>query len=265
MESFRLKNIAIVILLLLNGFLLLLLGWQFMQTQEEKAETVRQLHALYTANQLELTVPVEKLGAPLDALTLTRNTETEKRMAAKLLGDDVISLGMGGGIYDYGSDAGVIHFRAAGSFDGVGLSREVDDPRDFASRFCRDLGYKDMEVTRTGEETVIAAIQYAADMPVQNCGVILKFRGNTLTAVSGTHVSLENAVIEEGELLSGVTALLRFLDYRNAAGVVCAEVSDISCVYELQGSALRLTPSWQVETDAHEYLVDCATGEVTRR
>lgn len=265
MESFRLKNIAIVILLLLNGFLLLLLGWQFMQIQEEREETVRQLEALYAANHLELTVSTDRLKEPLDTLTLIRSVETEKKMAARLLGDPAEPLAMGGGIYDYVSQTGAVHFRAAGSFDGVGLSRQVEDAQEFASGFCREFGYRDMETETNGDETTISAVKYVADVPVQNCGVLFRFKGNTLTSVSGAYVSLENAVVEEGGLMSGVTALLRFLDYRNAAGIVCGEVSDISCVYELQGSAPRLTPAWRVETDAHDYLVDCATGEVTRR
>ncbi len=122
-----------------------------------------------------------------------------------------------------------------------------------------------MEAETSGDETMISAVKYVANVPVQNCGVLLRFKGDVLTSVSGAYVSLENAVVEQGGLMSWVTALLRFLDYRNAAGIVCGEVSDISCVYELQGSALRLTPAWRVETDAHDYLVDCATGEVARR
>ena len=62
-----------------------------------------------------------------------------------------------------------------------------------------------------------------------------------------------------------ITALVRFLDHRAAAGIVCSEVTGVSCVYELQGGgALRLLPKWQVETDTYTYFVDCATGEVSR-
>ena len=58
-------------------------------------------------------------------------------------------------------------------------------------------------------------------------------------------------------------ALVRFLDYRNAAGVVCSRVAGVRCVYQLQSaSAPRLLPVWEIETDTYVYYVDCETGEV---
>ena len=46
METYRLKNIAILILLLLNGFLLLLLGYQYLQARRAETDTAGQLQAL---------------------------------------------------------------------------------------------------------------------------------------------------------------------------------------------------------------------------
>ena len=57
---------------------------------------------------------------------------------------------------------------------------------------------------------------------------------------------------------------MRFLDYRNASGVVCSEIRNVRCVYELQstGSSLRLLPAWRIDTDTYTYFVDCSSGEV---
>ena len=46
METRRLKNIAILILLLLNAFLLLLLGYQYLQAEEAARDTREQLSVL---------------------------------------------------------------------------------------------------------------------------------------------------------------------------------------------------------------------------
>ena len=54
METYRLKNIAIIILLLLNAFLLLLLGSQYLQTMQAETDTAGQLRALCQSSQLEL-------------------------------------------------------------------------------------------------------------------------------------------------------------------------------------------------------------------
>ena len=54
METCRLKNIAILILLLLNAVLLLLLGHQHLQARHSAREADGQLRALYAAGQLAL-------------------------------------------------------------------------------------------------------------------------------------------------------------------------------------------------------------------
>lgn len=59
METYRLKNIAILILLLLNGFLLLLLGYQYLQARRAETDTAGQLQALYEANELKLSVQID--------------------------------------------------------------------------------------------------------------------------------------------------------------------------------------------------------------
>ena len=52
METQRLKNIAIVILLLLNACLLLLLGYQHFQSRWAQADAREELRSLYAARNL---------------------------------------------------------------------------------------------------------------------------------------------------------------------------------------------------------------------
>ena len=50
METYRLKNIAILILLLLNGCLLLTVGYQKLQSMRTERRAAAQLRELYQAN-----------------------------------------------------------------------------------------------------------------------------------------------------------------------------------------------------------------------
>ena len=59
METQRLKNIAIVILLLLNACLLLLLGYQHFQSRWAQADAREELRSLYAANQLTLSAQAD--------------------------------------------------------------------------------------------------------------------------------------------------------------------------------------------------------------
>lgn len=266
METYRLKNIAILILLLLNVFLLMLLGYQYLQSRQADENTVTQLRLLFSDSQLTLSDQVDPLAPALNSMVLSRNTEAESDMAEALLGEPAESASQGGGIYSYSAAAGSLQFRSGGSFDGVELSLPVDDPEAFARSFCEAFGYQDLAVRLTGNSGSVTGVQYVAGVPILGCGVTLTFSRGNLTAVSGSHISLENAALEDTEQLTCVSALTRFLDYRASAGVVCTQVTDASCVYALQSSSsvLRLAPVWRLETDTYSYLVDASSGEISR-
>ena len=266
METRRLKNIAILILLLLNAFLLLLLGYQYLQAEEAARDTREQLSVLFASQELELSAQADLSQSPLSPLVLSRHQEGEAAMAESLLGGPVTVASQGGGIVTYTGEAGSIQFRSGGGFDGGELTRDVEDAAGFVREFCQNYGYKDVDIQLTGGDGSVTAQQYVAGVPIAGCGLTLMFQDGMLTAVSGAHISLEGAATEESEPLNCVTALVRFLDYRRAAGVVCSRVEDISCVYQLQSSpsSLRLVPLWRIDTDTYAYYVDCASGSVVR-
>ena len=266
METFRLKNIAILILLLLNAWLLVLLGYQYLQTRQADSGVEESLRALYESGGLALDPSADLLEEAMPPLTLSRRVETEAQMASALLLEEAEAVSQGGGIYSYSAGTGTIQFRSGGSFDGTDLRCPADNPAEFAQSFCGRFGYAELVLQEDEGEVAVTAVQHLLGVPVYGCGLTLRFEDGFLTAVSGSHVSSEDAVTEPGEQLSCATALLRFLDFRAAAGVVCSEVRTVRCVYELQSSsaALRLRPLWQIDTDTYRYFVDCASGAVTR-
>ena len=67
METRRLKNIAILILLLLNAFLLLLLGYQEMQGRRAEREALDRLGTLFATEGLALKMDERDLGEVLTA------------------------------------------------------------------------------------------------------------------------------------------------------------------------------------------------------
>ena len=263
METYRLKNIAIVILLLLNACLLLMLGYQELQSLQTRRRAEEQLRELYQASQLSLGEKLDLSQRPLDALVLSRQAETEQSIAAALLGGDAASTSQGGGIYSYEAERGTIQFRAGGSFYGSRLDVPVEDPEEFSRDFCSRFGYETPRLQLTEDGGSAYAGQMLGGVQVANCAVELYFEQGRLVSVAGAHVTSEDAAVEPGEQMSCITALVKFLDYRNTSGVVCSEVTDIQCVYQLQNaSAPRLAPAWRIEADTYTYFVDCETGEV---
>ena len=99
------------------------------------------------------------------------------------------------------------------------------------------------------------------------CNLKLTFEEGVLVSAAGAHIDLGDAMALGEEHLSCVSALVRFLDYRRNAGVVCSEVREVRCVYQLQSTVTppRLLPVWEIETDTYTYLVDGITSDVSRR
>ena len=121
METYRLKNIAIVILLLLNACLLFMVGQQYFQSLQTQRRSAAQLRELYRSSQLALDSRLDLSQQPLDILTLARQAETERAIAAALLGGEALATSQGGGIYSYEAHDSTIQFRAGGSFYGSRL------------------------------------------------------------------------------------------------------------------------------------------------
>lgn len=265
METYRLKNIAILLLLLLNGSLLLLVGYQQLQERRTEQETAQRLWELCEASQLALSGSLDLTSPPLPTLVLSRQAETEQAMASCLLGSGAAAASQGGGIYSYEAASGSIQFRAGGSFYGSRLAVPVDDVETFCQDFFRQFGYADAQFQVEEGTGTVTASQKAGGVSVSGSGVTLSFEEGVLESVTGSHVSLDSASADTlAAEMTCVTALVRFLDYRNASGAVCSEVRDIHCVYQLLGAASpRLVPVWQIDTDTNTYYVDCLTGEIT--
>ncbi|MDE7245487.1 MAG: hypothetical protein K2O18_16155 [Oscillospiraceae bacterium] len=267
METFRLKNIAILILLLLNAGLLLLIGSQRWQSRRVENYTVKQLSALYEASQLTLDSHLQTAQQALSPLTLSRHTETEQAIASYLLGGSAASSSQGGGIYSYETASGAIQFRSGGSFDGSRLSLAVGNITDFSQQFCAQFGYTNLQIDVKNCSGSVSAVQEVAGVLIYGCNITIYFEDGVLTSVTGAHVNIEDAAVENADRINCITALVRFLDYRNAAGIICSEVTDIQCIYELQTTTttVRLLPAWRISTDTYSYFVDCLTGEISRR
>lgn len=267
METKRLKNIAILILILLNGFLLALLGYQELQALQASRTAKEDIEKLFATEELSFLMESDVIEKSLSPLTLTRQTETESRIAAFLLGEVVPAENQGGGIYGYQTDLGLVQFRAGGGFDTVWIDRYVGDVYAFAQQFCDRFDYEEVEYQVENNTGTVTARQAVAGVPVFGCGLTLTFEDGKLVYAAGAHIDLGDAVADREDPLSCVSALMRFFDYRRTVGVVCSEVLDVRCVYQLQSAVTpaKLLPVWEIETDTYVYVVDGISAEVSRR
>lgn len=267
MERYRLKNIIIIILALVNVFLLGSLAMRGQAERSTRRQTEDQLVALFAADGITLDRGAISAEAPPTGRTLERDAALEQRAAAFLLESEVSASDQGGGIYAYRGSSGTALFRSNGSFDadlGASGTLTADD----ISAFCRKFSYSDpvFQVDETGSGTASAA-QNCGSLPVFNCSVTFTFQEGLLTKVSGTLLP-ENgtAASPDREPLSAAAALTAFQKMRRESGAVVSAVTDLYPCYELQSStavSMSLVPAWCVVTDTAKYYVNCITGAVS--
>ena len=110
MERYRLKNIIILILVLLNAFLLVSLGIRGTKEHTARRAQQQELVALFAADGMTLDPALIPSDTELSAYTLIREESLEKRVAVFWLGSISERTAQGGGIYTYSGSHGAAVF-----------------------------------------------------------------------------------------------------------------------------------------------------------
>lgn len=266
MDRYRLKNIIILILLLVNLFLLGSLAQRRAMEKATYQNTVEQITTLFSMDGVSLDVESIPRDVPPVGWTMSRSTELDRQAAAFLLGEPVSRADQGGGIFTYSGKNGAALFRANGSFSAAGTLSDTNG-EDFCRDFCRQFGYDapqsqlDQNVTGT-----ITAARRWNNLPVLGCTVTFTLTEGRVTGVSGTLLpETATELPDQAEPLSALAALTAFQQNRKETGAVVSSISDIYLCYELQSTTavpMVLTSAWCIVTNTAKYYVNSATGAV---
>ena len=279
MESFRLKNIIILILALMNLCLLGLLGVRLTTGYSAQAEARQQMVQLFAAEGVSLDDGIIPGATPPAGLTLSRDPDEDEKLAGFLLGDELVMSDGGGGVTTYQSENGSAVFRSDGTFDVV-IEQSGETADALCRAFCRAFHYEALAFSLDGEDGSASAVQTYDGAPVVNCtvsfsispiGIIsagtssFSISGGRVASVSGTHLPQAGQTANGNGALSALDALNAFLGTVQSGAVVTA-VTDLYLCYELQSTTatpMALVPAWCVSTDTADYYVNCYTGAVS--
>ena len=267
MDRYRLKNIMIIILALLN--LALLASLAYRKTAERTAwlRTQEQLVELFAADGVELDGSIIPSRDPAAPLTMSRDGKREREVAAFFLGEALQYEDQGGDIYSYTNPYGVALFRGDGSFDVVG-ARPVENVQEACRSFCKKFSYGEPVFTLDEHGNGTAVATYLLnEQSVYNCTVTIEIEQGAIQMVGGT-VLPESGVltVPDRELLSASAALTAFQKMRRETGAVVSAVTEIYPCYRLQSTTavpMSLVPAWCIVTDTSRYYVNCVSGAVT--
>ena len=114
MEWPKLKNIIILILLLLNGFLLVLVGMRYTESVQYERAALEQTLKVLEGQGIQADGAALAPAGELAPLTAERDLERELQLAQALLGQDTQAENRGGGLYLYRGGGGELSVRAGG-------------------------------------------------------------------------------------------------------------------------------------------------------
>ena len=274
MEGAKIKNIVIIILLLLNGFLLVLAsGHRFedAHSQQTARESAIQVIRASGAQLEDSVVPREMT---LGSMQAERDLEQEKRLAEKLLGGTVTVQARGGDVYRYYNVSGSIQIHSTGEFsalfeDGL-FSLGEQDVETHATAVLSRLGFEaqvleDAVVAGRGSVTCRQMLDGA---PLLGCHATLHYADGQLTGISNGRRLVGTPYADGGkESITVATALMRLFNGLKDLGDVYNRVDSIVPAYtvsvSLSGPA-QLTPAWYITTDTGAYQLDTVTGTLSR-
>ena len=269
MERYRLKNIIILILALLNAFLLAALGIRGSEERAARRIQQQELVALFAADGMTLDPALIPTDTALSCYTLLRDETLEKNAAAFWLGSLSERTAQGGGIYTYSGSHGAAIFCDTGSFDIAGTLSD-GDAETLCRDFCKKFSYTEPVFTldETGSGTATALRRWNG-VPVSNSAVLFTLNNGVVTSISGSLLpDTSTDSTEDGQsLLSAFAALTAFQQMRHESSSVVSTITEIDLCYELQSTAaapMALVPSWHIVTDTASFYVNCSSGAVRR-
>lgn len=273
MEWAKLKNIIILILLLVNIFLLIMVGVQERDSAQYREQTIMDAVSVLEDNGICL----ERAHVPeeleLTPMTVERDQESEAALAAALLGDCNCS-DLGSGRYAYQGTQGWAEFRSNGSFsvsfyDGARKIGESGGEETHALTTLEQVGLASVVVSceESGGQIMVTLCQTWQGLPVYSCQITLEYADGCLQSIAGQRLmGTPQPGSDKSELISVPTALLRVLNGINDLGDICNEITAMTPGYLLTASAdaTRLIPIWYVTTDTGAYSLNALTGVLER-
>lgn len=273
MEWRKLKNLIILILLTVNGFLLVLVGIRREDSARYERSALERTVQVLEQGGIQVDIEAVTAADGLTAITVERDAEREARLMSALLDEEVQGDNRGGGLYLYRGKLGEASLRTGGELS-VEFFRDdhwrTGRPEDHAASLLKKLGVEGALTGQTdeGEDVVLRFTQSWNGTPVFSCEVEFVYREGYLTTLRGTLLMAAEGTAETGQTLTLPTALMRFSEGLGATGDVCSAIRAMEpgyrgTVQSLSGG-VRLAPVWLVTTDTANYYLDCVTGAAVR-
>lgn len=270
MDSIKVKNFIIIVLLIVNAIMLAVFIGDSVQEKRRSENTVSGAVALLDANGISVADGVDLSERQIGAMSVARDMNTELERITDLL-KNVSTSDQGGNIMLYFGSNGESRFSGTGSVE-INLragAYTTTEPVAAARRFASRLGVETMNepiFNSVDPETLDGTLVLACTVNgvrVVNCTLSFLFAQGNLMSVYGTRVL---DTVTQGSVRSEVdvpTVLMRFLNIVLSGGHICSSLDELDLCYNMRSTAAgegELIPVWRIATDTGEYFLNAITG-----
>lgn len=271
----KLKNLAILILLLANLALLSLVVPTRLARSQQSQLLRQELQALCSQQQVELSDGAIADTVTLYTLELGEDSQADLQAATALLGAQVLVQDDSTRYFStYRSSLGTCAIGRSGSFQAQLTGQSFsDDLQSHAEATLAAMGFAidrhGNPMLRSDGSTTISAIQSVLGVPVFTQGLTLTYENQRLTAVDGVFFTGAGTVtrVDTQACMSAADALVQFLSARYELGWVGSIVISMEQGYRQADTAsaavVHLTPVWHLQTDTGSFYIDGISGSVS--
>ena len=250
MEWSRAKNVIIGMLLLVNLFLLGMLGYLKLLETRSFRESVDGTLQVLAARGIEADPSLISRDPDDRALcVIVRDRDREAALAENLLGEAEVS--GSGGSDRYRGSRGTVTWRTGGSFDAAFTA----DARALAAALMAS------GIPAAGTSGVSGEIgQYVDGLPVFNCGLRYVFGGSTCT-ISGRYCLGVPEPVDDRAPMSQTSVLIEYASVVSGLAIERIDAMDPGWVVQmLPGIGVRLIPVWRITSPGLVTYINAVEG-----
>lgn len=270
MDSVKVKNFIILVLVIVDLALLVLVVRDAARGSEQRKEAIEGAREVLLSHGISVSEDADLGEREGSSYSVSRSDEAE-RLAAEAIFGEVEVIDRGGGIVMYSAVSGEVTFRGAGGLEMqyYGISApETDEPEKLALEMSRTLGAEayseDISSVTEGETTTASVGCSWMGSRIVNCELNYTFKGGKLLYVSGSRPLGESSSERLEEIIDVPTVLMRFIELTQQQGHVCSMLEELELCYLYSGTASgggSLSPVWQLRTDTGYFYINAITGK----
>lgn len=263
METSKLKNIVLIILILTNLLLLLLVVSQRLENRQLQKQALSDAVALLQQRGIAVSPDILEDGDFPPALQVTRDSDWETQMFTDLLGNDT-TRAQRGLITFYTGPGGEAEARSDGGFSVTftpdAYPLQGQSMTQHALYVLQTMGFTAQITSADGD--VLTAIQNWEERPVFSCSATLTYEDGHLASITGTRLLGKPTETSGADAtLSLATLLVKFRGGIIESGDACTALRAATRGYVLSADGVSLTPVLCLETDTGTYYLSAVTGE----